>query len=171
MSYKTQQLPLSKPVVLEMKDFDRPPTYFSLQHELRKINILVPLTKLLKNEPFKKSIMKVLQPTASSVSFDVISLQDENPFIIVVPHIEDGSNASLPFYIYVNFHDKILHNFLMDSGGSHNVMPKVVKEELGLEINKPYQYLYSFDSKKCWLWSLIIFPMQRSFAFSRVYTP
>jgi hypothetical protein len=33
-------------------------------------------------------------------------------------------------------------------GASHNVMPKVVMEELGLEITKPYQDLYSFDSKK-----------------------
>jgi hypothetical protein len=27
-------------------------------------------------------------------------------------------------------------------------MPEVVMEELGLEITKPYQYLYSFDSNK-----------------------
>jgi hypothetical protein len=36
----------------------------------------------------------------------------------------------------------------MDSGASHNVMPKVFMEELGLEITKPYQELYSFDSEK-----------------------
>jgi ribonuclease HI len=66
----------------------------------------------------------------------------------VGPHIEDGSDASPPFYISLNVHDKILHNCLMDSGASHNVMPKVVMEELGLEITKPYQDLYSFDSKK-----------------------
>jgi hypothetical protein len=36
----------------------------------------------------------------------------------------------------------------MDSIASHNVMPKVVMEELGLEITKPYQDLYSYDSKK-----------------------
>jgi hypothetical protein len=66
----------------------------------------------------------------------------------VGPHIEDGFDASPPFYIYLNFHDKILHNCLMDSGASHNVMPKVVMEELWLEITKPYQDLYSFDSKK-----------------------
>jgi hypothetical protein len=57
-------------------------------------------------------------------------------------------DASHPFYISLNVHDKILHNYLMDSGSSHNVMPKVVMEELGLEITKPYQDLYSFDSKK-----------------------
>jgi hypothetical protein len=66
----------------------------------------------------------------------------------VGPHIEYGSDASPPFYIYLNVHDKILHKCLMDSGASHNVMPKVLMEELGLEISKPYQDLYFFDSKK-----------------------
>jgi hypothetical protein len=111
---------------------------------LSKINIPIPLSKLLKNEPFKKSIMKVLQPP----TYVVISLQDENPTITVGPHIEDGSDASPHFYISLNVHENILHNCLMDSGASHNVMPKVVMEELGLEITKPYQDLYSFDSKK-----------------------
>ena len=63
-------------------------------------------------------------------------------------HIEENFDASPPFYISLNVHDNILHNFLMDSGASHNVMPKVVMEELGLEITKPYQDVYSFDSKK-----------------------
>jgi hypothetical protein len=36
----------------------------------------------------------------------------------------------------------------MDSRASHNVIPKVSMDELGLDITKPYQDLYSFDSKK-----------------------
>jgi hypothetical protein len=92
--------------------------------------------------------MKVMRPTTSIVSFDVISLQDENPAIIVGPHIEDGSNASPPLYISLNVHDKILHNYLMDLGALHTVTAKFFMEELGLEITKPYQDLYSFDSKK-----------------------
>jgi hypothetical protein len=147
MSSKTQKIPLSKSIVPEMRESDRPPTSFSLEHELRKINIPMPLTELLKNEPFKKSIMKFLQPTPSASS-NVISLQDENPSITVGPHIEDGFYASPPLYISLNVHDKILYNCLMDSGASHNVIPKVVMEELGLEITKPYQDLYSFDFKK-----------------------
>jgi hypothetical protein len=74
MSSKSHQLPPPKPAVPEIKEVDRPPTSFNLEHELRKINILVPLIELMKNEPFKKSIMKFLQPTPSIVSSDVISL-------------------------------------------------------------------------------------------------
>lgn len=52
-----------------------------------------------------------------------------------------------PFYITVTIHDKLLHNCMLDSGASHNIMPKSVMEELGLEITKQYQDLYSFDSR------------------------
>jgi hypothetical protein len=145
---KAHQPPPFKPVVPKVKEVDRPQAYFILDHELRKINILVPLSEFLKNETFKQSIIKVLQPPTSIVTSDVIILQDENPTIIVGPHIEDGYDSSPHFYISLNFHDKILHNYLMDSAASHNVRPKVVMEELGLEITKPYQNLYSFESKK-----------------------
>jgi hypothetical protein len=108
-----------------------------LEHEINKIKIHVPLVELMKNESFKKSILKVLQPPASIISSDTINLEDENPSITVGPHIEDISDASPPFYISLNIHEKILHNFLMDSGASHNVMPKVVMDELGIDITKP----------------------------------
>ena len=42
----------------------------------------------------------------------------------------------------------ILHNDILDSGASHNLMPRVVAESLGLEITKPYKYALSFDSRK-----------------------
>ena len=35
-----------------------------------------------------------------------------------------------------------------DSGASHNLIPRVVVEVLGLEITRPYKDLYSFDSRK-----------------------
>ena len=42
---------------------------------------------------------------------------------------------------------------MMDSGASHNLMPKSFMDELGLEITKSHHDLYSFDSRdvKC-LW-------------------
>lgn len=47
----------------------------------------------------------------------------------------------------MNIHDKLLHNCLLDFGTSHNLMPKVVMDELGLEITKPYHDLFTFDSR------------------------
>jgi hypothetical protein len=59
---KDHQPPPFKPDVLEVMEDERPQESFILEHELRNIKIPVPLSKLLKNEPFKQSIMKVLQP-------------------------------------------------------------------------------------------------------------
>jgi hypothetical protein len=62
--------------------------------------------------------------------------------------VEDRDDSSPPFYTSLNIHDKVLHNCLMDSGASHNLMPKTVMEELGMEVTKSYHDLYSFDSRR-----------------------
>lgn len=41
-----------------------------------------------------------------------------------------------------------LHNTMLDSGASHNLMPKVIMDNLSLDITRPYKDLYSFDSRK-----------------------
>jgi hypothetical protein len=103
---------------------------------------------LIKNEDFKRSISRILQPESHPTPSDSVNLQDEKPAVILGPLVEDRDESSPPFYISLNVHDKILHNFLMDSGASHNLMPKDVMDELGLEITKNYHDLYSFDSRK-----------------------
>jgi hypothetical protein len=37
---------------------------------------------------------------------------------------------------------------MLYSGASHNLMTKIIMENLGLQITIPYQDLYSFDSRK-----------------------
>ena len=90
----------------------------------------------------------MLQPEFSSHSIDSVNLQVKNPTVILVPLVEDKYDTSPPFYTSLNVHDKILHNCLMDSGESHNLMPKSFMDELGLEITKAYRDIYSFDSRK-----------------------
>ena len=64
---------------------------------------------------------------------------------------ENDANASLPFYITLTIHEQMIHNCLLDSKASHNLMPKEVLEALGLSITKPYHDLYAFNSRavKC----------------------
>ena len=71
------------------------------------------------------------------------------PTIVLGPKIKETEDEYVPpFYLSLNVHDMILHNDLLDSGASHNIMPKVVVDSFGLEINRPYKDLYSFDSRK-----------------------
>jgi hypothetical protein len=62
--------------------------------------------------------------------------------------VEYRDDSSPPFYTSLNIHEKVLHNCLMESGASHNFMPKTIMDEIGLEITKTYHDLYSFDSRK-----------------------
>ena len=37
---------------------------------------------------------------------------------------------------------------MLDSGASHNLMPKSIMEKLNLDITRPYKDLFSFDSSQ-----------------------
>jgi hypothetical protein len=121
---------------------------FNFDHEIQKVRILVPLTELIKHEGFKKRFFELLQSETSCLPMDSINLQDEKPAVIIGPMVEDRNDSSPPFYTSLNIHDKVLHNCLMDLRASHNLMPKTVMEELGLEVTRAYHDLYSFDFRK-----------------------
>ena len=79
----------------------------------------------------------------------MINLQDENPTIIFCSKTSDQPDDKSdypPFYITLTAHDQMLHNCLLDSGASHNLMPKAVMEALGITLTKPSHDLYAFDS-------------------------
>jgi hypothetical protein len=121
---------------------------FSFEYEIQKIRIHVPLSKLIKHEDFKKSLSKLLHSEPTCHSTDLVNLQDEKTVVILGPMVEYIDDSSPPFYTSLNIHDKVFHNFFMDSGASHNLMPKSVMEELGLEITNAYHNLYYFDSRR-----------------------
>jgi hypothetical protein len=77
-----------------------------------------------------------------------VNLQYESPTIVFGPHKDDNEESVSPFYVTLDIHDKMLHNCMLDFGASHNVMPKVVMEKLGLEITRPYHDLYYFGARK-----------------------
>jgi hypothetical protein len=81
---------------------------------------------------------------------DTVNLVDDRPKILF-GHELDGQTENgvvAPFYISLNIHDLILHNTMLDSGASLNLMPKAVMESLGLEVTRPYKDFHSFDSSK-----------------------
>jgi hypothetical protein len=134
--------------VPEIREIPKPMSSFNFEHEIQKIRIPVPLTELIKHGEFKKCFSELLKSESSYPLTDSINLQDERPAVVLGPMVEDRDDSSPPFYTSLNIHDKVLHNCLMDSGASHNLMPKTVMEELGLEVTRAYHDLYSFDSKR-----------------------
>ena len=79
---------------------------------------------------------------------DIVNLQEEKTVVSFGPHVEEIDSSIPPFYISVLLHDFMLHNCMLDSGASHNLMPLSMMKDLNLQITKPYRYLYSFDSNR-----------------------
>ena len=80
---------------------------------------------------------------------DTMNLQDDRPTIMFGPRVEISEEDGVPpFYISLRIHNLFLHNTMLDSGASHNMVPKIIMENLGLDITRPYKDLYSFDSRK-----------------------
>ena len=101
----------------------------------------------MKNDSFKSSILKSLQPK-TPMDAEFFNLQDDKPIVILSPMVEELDESCPPFYISLKIHDNILHNCLLESRASHNLMPKAVMDELGLNIRKPYRDLFTFESRK-----------------------
>jgi hypothetical protein len=121
---------------------------FNLESKINKIKILVPLVELVKNPTYRKQIAKIINFSDAESHADTINLKDDRPTIMFGPHIENAKEPVAPFYITLIVHDHLLHNCMLDSGPSHNLMPKVIMEKLGLEVTRPYRDLYSFYSRK-----------------------
>ena len=87
-------------------------------------------------------------PPEATLTPDSLNLQEERPMVVFGPHVEEIDPSTPPFYVSLVIHDLLLHNCMLDSGASHNLLPLSVMEQLGLQITRPYKYLDSFDSKR-----------------------
>jgi len=88
-------------------------------------------------------------PFIAFQALDSLYLQKERPIVAFGPHVEERDLSAPSFYVTVVLHDLLIHNCMLDSRASHNFMPLLVMEQLGLEITRPYKNTYSFDWVKC----------------------
>ena len=79
---------------------------------------------------------------------DMLNVSDDHPELLFGLAVDGDLEYSEvpPFYLSLRIHDFILHNTILDSRSSHNLIPKAIMDRLGLDITRPYHDLYSFDS-------------------------
>jgi hypothetical protein len=130
------------------KETDKIAGIFFLENEINKIKIPIPLVELARNVLYQKKITKMINFSDLESQSDVINLEDDKPNITFGPHFEGARDTVAPFYITLKVHDRPLHNCMLESGASHNVMPKSIMDRLGLKITRPYGDLYSFNSRR-----------------------
>ena len=116
-------------------------TFFSLEDEISKIKIYIPLIELLKNYEYHSKVSTVLNPPGEvSKRSDSLNLQDDSPTILFGPHVDAPSDEDIhPFYVSLNIYNSIMHNSMLDSRSCHNMMPRVIMDKLGLDVTKPYK--------------------------------
>jgi len=144
----------------ELQSQNRTSTTFNLEGELAKLNILIPLFELMRKKSYRSQVIKKLsiEPEICLktlnielvVRTDTINFVDDQPELLFGPELDGQTDTGFfpLFYISLNIHDNTLHNAMLDSGASHNLMPKYVMDKLGLDVTIPYKDLYSFDSSK-----------------------
>jgi hypothetical protein len=120
---------------------------FNFEHEMDKIKIFVPFNKLIRKGEYLEKIIKMLKMGGNP---NTLNIQYDHPTILFGPRVEETNDTEdVPsFYIGLKVHDMNLHNTMLDSIMSYNLMPNVLMDELGLDITRLYKYLFSFDSRK-----------------------
>jgi hypothetical protein len=105
---------------------------------MAKIKISIPFNKIIKKGEYQDQVIKMLRMGGTP---DTLNVHHDHPAILFDLRIEEmGDNEDVPpFYVILKFHDLTLHNTILDSGASHNLIPKVIMDELGLDITRPYK--------------------------------
>jgi hypothetical protein len=87
------------------KETDKGGGGFSLENEINKIKIPIPLVELAKNHVYRKQITKMIGFSDLESHSDVINLEYDKPNITFGPHFEGARDTVAPFYITLNVHD------------------------------------------------------------------
>ena len=98
---------------IPVKEVEKTPT-FSLENEISKLKVSIPLTEIMKNSSYKGQISKMLNLDPMS---DMANVEDDQPEMIFGPASNGESPDSdvPPFYISLRLHDFVLHNAMFDS--------------------------------------------------------
>jgi hypothetical protein len=101
-------LPTTKELVSEVREDTKPLYSLSFEHEIQNIRITVPLSELVKNEyfkrslskllpvplselvkneDFKRSLSKLLQFESPQLSTDLVNIQYEKPVVVLGPMV------------------------------------------------------------------------------------
>jgi hypothetical protein len=104
--------------------------------------------------PIKEKKVDNLTP---SQDLDLEEYQDEEdlPILLHAENICRKSGKHAPFFISLMVNEFTLHNCMLDSGSTTNIMPLKVVQQLGLEISRPYKNVCGVDSKRITICGII----------------
>jgi hypothetical protein len=119
---------------------------YNVIEDLSKLRITLPFTEVVKIPQQRENILRLLDDPSGKMEVVVTSLKQ----------IQNKSTIKLrgkipPFYISIENHDVALHNCLVDTGTTNNIMPLAIMEALGMNCTKYYETgesIYAIDSRQ-----------------------
>ena len=122
---------------------------FIFETKISKLKVSLPFNEICRNNEYRNQLLKMLRNESKFILSNVINIQDDTPVIVFCPIMENIVEEYVPpFYVTLKIQDLLLHNTMIDSSASHNLMQKEVMDNLGLDITTPYKDLFSFYSRK-----------------------
>jgi hypothetical protein len=116
----------------------------------------VPIIELAKIPSIRSQIKEVLGLEVINQPNQVVDDNEDAPIVLQSMNQEGRRNAShQPFFISLLVNDLLLHNCMLDSGASTNVMSLIVMNQLGLKTTRPYRNICAMDSKEVKVCGLI----------------
>jgi hypothetical protein len=122
---------------------------YNVIDDLTKLWITLSFMEVVKIPQQRENILNILDDTSSSdprIEANFMNTKQQQSSIPARPR-----GKVPPFYISLENHDFTLHNCLVDSGATNNIMPLSIMEALGMECTKYYEMgesIYAIDSRK-----------------------
>jgi hypothetical protein len=83
----------------------------------------------------------------SQKSADIPPTRSYQDAPVILQNMYRGNEKNRHFFLSLLVNDFILHNCMLDPGGTSNVMTKRVMEQLNLRISRPYHNICAMDSR------------------------
>jgi hypothetical protein len=119
---------------------------YNVVEDLSKLRITLPFTEVVKIPQQRENILRLLDDPFEKVEIFVTSpKQSQNKSTVKL------RGKIPPFYISIENHDVSLHNCLVDTGATNNIIPLAVMEALGMICTKYYEIgesIYAINSRQ-----------------------
>jgi hypothetical protein len=113
---------------------------------LNNAKMLVLVSEIMKIPSQREKLLKAIEvPPKNIVDRQPIVAYQDAP--VILQNWDRGNEKNQPFYLSLLVNSKVLHNCMLDSGASSNVMTKKVMEQLNLRISRPYHNICAMDSR------------------------
>jgi hypothetical protein len=119
---------------------------YNVVKDLSKLRITLPFTEVVKIDQQRENFLRLLSDPSEKVEVVVTSLkQSQNKSSVKL------SGKIPPFYMSIENHDVALHDCLVYTGATNNIMPLAVIEASSMNCTKYYETgdsIYAIDSRQ-----------------------